>query len=164
MERVNEFMRRTRPMVMLFIALWMFFQLFNFSATQYGITLFLGPRAEAMAVVMTLAFVLFDIVGYVAIAYIGKPIDAFGLGVWTLGTLTNAGVVWYALAMAISPLPIWPLPMMTSESFYGLVPFVIALGTWAMRTVIVTFIGYSTKIMEQSWRQPATASTNAQHS
>jgi hypothetical protein len=135
---------------MIFCAL-IFFELFNYSTTQYALNDLLGELNFLFlpwATILALAFCVIDFAG---IARLLSPHPAktetretwFMFGAWLLAATMNATLTWWGVAIAMSNHALNSLQVMDPLILMRVVPIFVAVMVWVIRILIIGAISYA---------------------
>jgi hypothetical protein len=128
---------------------WIALQVFNFQVTQHGLGYWItGDGAQPIIAMVTMVLVAADIIGYVAFAYVQKPMDGIGILLWLGATLTNAVIVWQTVSRTMAEQTASHNPLLTQSQLLWALPIVVATGVWALRILVVGTLGHGSALLE----------------
>jgi hypothetical protein len=146
--------------VIISIAL-LFFELFNYSTTDFALRDLLGDlkfAGIAWATTLSIAFCAIDFAG---IARLFMPEDNadekretwFLFGAWLLAATMNAVLTWWGVSMAVVNHTVQSASVVNPETIQNIVPIFVAILVWLIRIMLIGSISIATN----HYVQPATA-------
>jgi hypothetical protein len=128
-----------------------FFELFNYSTTQYALNDLLGGLNFLFmpwATILALAFCVIDFAG---IARLLSPNQAnaepketwYLFGAWIIAATMNAILTWWGVAMAMSNHVLDSIQVMDPAALMHVVPIFVAVMVWLIRILIIGSITYA---------------------
>ncbi len=137
-------------LAMIFAAL-LFFELFNFSTTEYALRDLMGSLnflSVPWATILALAFCGIDFAG-IARLLSPNPVKSepketwFLFGAWMIAATMNAGLTWWGVAMAIVNHNVASAAVVNPATLLKIVPVFVAIMVWVIRILIIGSLSYT---------------------
>lgn len=150
--------------LLIFSAL-IFFEIFNFSTTDYALHDLLGDLrfwGIQWSTTLSIAFCVIDFAGIARIftPETGKeePKEVWYLfGAWILAATMNASLTWWGVSMAIANHAVASTAIVKAETIIKIIPIFVAILVWVIRVLIIgTLSVTSEKLLNQRSRPART--------
>ncbi len=137
-------------LAMVFAAL-LFFELFNFSTTEFALRDLMGGLnflGIPWATILALAFCGIDFAG-IARLLSPNPVKAepketwFLFGAWMIAATMNAGLTWWGVALAIVNHNAASASVVNPATLLKIVPVFVAIMVWVIRILIIGSLSYT---------------------
>lgn len=155
---------------LLIIAALFFFEIFNFSTTDFALTDLLGDLRFAgvrWATILAIAFCGIDFAGIARLFTpeqgAEEPAEVWYLfGAWLLGATMNAMLTWWGVSIAIVSHDSLGSAVVGRETLLQVVPIFVAVMVWLMRVLIIgTFSVAGERLFSQDFARRARFGNNA---
>jgi len=122
-----------------------FFEIFNYSTTQYALRDLLGDLKFAGLYWSTTLAIAFCAIDFAGIARLFTPQDNtdepketwFLFGAWLLAASMNAGLTWWGVAMAIHSHAMQSTTILEASTIQTIIPIFVAIMVWLIRILII---------------------------
>ncbi len=149
---------------LLIIAALFFFEIFNFSTTEFALTDLLGDLQFAglrWATILAIGFCGIDFAGIARLFTpeqgAEEPAEVWYLfGAWMLGATMNAMLTWWGVSIAIVSHTSLGTAVVGRETLLQVVPVFVAVMVWLMRVLIIgTFSVAGERLFSQDYARRA---------
>lgn len=139
---------RLRPGVvfaLIILVALIFFEIFNYSTTDYALRDLLGDLRFAGIRWSTILAVAFCGIDFAGIARLFTPEQRseepkevwYLFGAWLLAATMNAGLTWWGVSMAIASHSLGSTAVVDQKTLLSVVPVFVALMVWVIRILII---------------------------
>ncbi len=130
-----------------------FFEIFNFSTTNFALTDLLGNLRFAglpWATILALAFCAIDFAGIARLLSPSQtksePHETWYLfGAWLIAATMNAALTWWGVSMAIVNHSVQSSAVISTGTLLKVIPVFVAVLVWVIRILIIGSISYTFK-------------------
>lgn len=153
--------------LLIFSAL-IFFEIFNFSTTDYALHDLLGELrffGIQWSTTLSIAFCIIDFAGIARIftPETGKdePKEVWYLfGAWILAATMNASLTWWGVSMAIANHAVASTAIVKAETIIKIVPIFVAILVWVIRVLIIGTLSVTGEKLLTLQSRPSQTSRN----
>jgi hypothetical protein len=162
------------PSAALFLAMILgaliFFEVFNFSTTNYALTDLLGSLRFAgipWATILALAFCAIDFAGIARLLSPSQtkaePHETWYLfGAWLIAATMNAALTWWGVSMAIVNHTVQSTAVISTGTLLKVIPVFVAILVWVIRILIIGSISYTLRrVLGKTTREGASSAAPA---
>ena len=162
LDRIRNADKRTLIFGLLIVGALLFFEIFNFSTTNFALQDLLGEQKTfgiRWSMALSLAFCAIDFAGISRIFTPergnNEPREIWYLfGAWMLAATMNASLTWWGVSMAILNHAVQSTAIMDARQILRVVPIFVAILVWVIRVLVIGSI--STVGERILWGQTAT--------
>lgn len=165
--RVADKVRPSGLFIAMIFAALIFFELFNFSTTEFALRDLLGGLnfiSIPWATILALAFCGIDFAGIARLLTPSQtksePKETWYLfGAWLIAATMNAALTWWGVAMAIVNHTEKSAAVISQNTLLKVVPVFVAILVWVIRVLIIGSISYTIERYAKSKNQNAQTAT-----
>lgn len=148
---------------LIIISALIFFEMFNYSTTDYALRDLLGGLTFAGMPWATILAVAFCGIDFAGIARLFTPQTGaaepketwYLLGAWMLAATMNALLTWWGVSMAIANHPLLSTAVVSSTTVTRVAPIFVALMVWVIRILIIGSLSVAGERIFSSQNKPA---------